>query len=72
MTTLAAMLGALPLILAEGPGSELRVPLGATIIGGLMVSQMLTIYTTPVIYLMLDKWRRRRWLSRLFLRGKPA
>ncbi len=72
MTTLAAMLGALPLILSSGPGSELRQPLGATIIGGLAVSQMLTIYTTPVIYLFLDKLRRKRWLSRLLLRPRAV
>jgi multidrug efflux pump len=61
MTTMAAMLGALPLALASGAGSELRRPLGITIIGGLIVSQMLTLYTTPVIYLYFDKlqhWRR--------------
>jgi multidrug efflux pump len=59
MTTLAAMLGALPLIVATGPGSELRRPLGMTIVGGLLVSQALTLYTTPVIYLMLDRLHRR-------------
>jgi multidrug efflux pump len=59
MTTMAAMLGALPLVIASGPGSELRRPLGITIIGGLLVSQVLTLYTTPVIYLMLDKLHRR-------------
>jgi multidrug efflux pump len=59
MTTLAAMLGALPLIVATGPGSELRRPLGMTIFGGLLVSQALTLYTTPVIYLMLDRLHRR-------------
>jgi multidrug efflux pump len=57
MTTMAAMLGALPLALGTGTGSELRRPLGITIIGGLIVSQMLTLYTTPVIYLYFDRWQ---------------
>ena len=61
MTTLAAMLGALPLLIATGPGSELRRPLGMTIIGGLLVSQVLTLYTTPVIYLLLDRLHRWLW-----------
>jgi len=60
MTTLAAMLGAVPLLIADGPGSELRAPLGLTIVGGLAVSQVLTVYTTPAIYLWLDKLRRRK------------
>jgi multidrug efflux pump len=59
MTTMAAMLGAVPLVIASGPGAELRRPLGMTIIGGLVVSQVLTLYTTPVIYLMLERLHRR-------------
>jgi hydrophobe/amphiphile efflux-1 (HAE1) family protein len=59
MTTLSALLGALPLLVATGTGAELRRPLGMTIIGGLAVSQILTLYTTPVIYLMLDRLHRR-------------
>jgi len=55
MTTMAAMLGALPLALGTGTGSELRRPLGITIIGGLVMSQMLTLYTTPVVYLYFDR-----------------
>ncbi|MFZ1090589.1 MAG: efflux RND transporter permease subunit [Xanthobacteraceae bacterium] len=65
MTTLAALLGALPLVVATGPGSELRRPLGITIVGGLLVSQVLTLYTTPVIYLLLDKLHRGLWGARV-------
>jgi multidrug efflux pump len=61
MTTFAALLGAIPLVIGAGPGSELRRPLGVAIIGGLLVSQVLTLYTTPVIYLVLDKLHRRLW-----------
>ena len=59
MTTMAAMLGGLPLALGTGTGSELRRPLGITIVGGLIVSQMLTLFTTPVVYLYLDRLRLR-------------
>ena len=63
MTTFAALLGALPLALEQGTGSELRRPMGIAIVGGLILSQTLTLYTTPVIYLYMDrlgKWIRQR------------
>jgi multidrug efflux pump len=59
MTTMAALLGAVPLAFGQGTGSELRRPLGITIIGGLLLSQLLTLYTTPVIYLFFDDLARR-------------
>ena len=59
MTTMAALLGALPLVLESGTGSELRFPLGVTIVGGLLLSQVLTLYTTPAIYLAFERLRLR-------------
>jgi len=64
MTTMAALLGAVPLAFGQGTGSELRRPLGITIIGGLLLSQLLTLYTTPVIYLFFDN------LAARFSKGK--
>jgi multidrug efflux pump subunit AcrB len=63
MTTLAALLGALPLAFGTGVGPRLRRPLGITIIGGLIASQLLTLYTTPVVYLYFD--RAQHWLDRV-------
>ena len=74
MTTFAAMMGALPLAFGTGEGSELRHPLGITIVGGLLFSQAMTLYTTPVIFLYLDnfsKWVGRVW-RRVYLRQSTA
>jgi multidrug efflux pump len=68
MTTLAAMLGAVPLAVGSGEGSELRHPLGISIVGGLLVSQALTLYTTPVVYIYLD--RLREWGNGVFRRPR--
>ena len=70
MTTLAALFGALPLALEGGTGSELRNPLGITIVGGLLLSQLLTLYTTPVIYLAMDRLKTR--IGQRFAPGRPA
>ncbi|MGD0230754.1 MAG: efflux RND transporter permease subunit, partial [Syntrophorhabdales bacterium] len=70
MTTMAALLGAVPLAIGRGVGSELRRPLGISIVGGLIFSQMLTLYTTPVMYLFLDRFRLR--MKELWGRRHPA
>ena len=70
MTTMAAMLGALPLAFGTGDGAEMRQPLGISIVGGLIVSQVLTLYTTPVMYLYLDRFGR--WCTRTWERLYPA
>jgi multidrug efflux pump len=70
MTTMAAMLGAIPLALGTGDGAELRRPLGISIVGGLILSQLLTLYTTPVVYLYLDS--ARHWARSRFSRRQPA
>ncbi|EKS39986.1 efflux RND transporter permease subunit [Afipia clevelandensis] len=72
MTTMAALLAAVPLVLATGPGTELRRPLGITIIGGLIVSQVLTLYTTPVIYLLIDRLRGAERQGRTVPDAAPA
>jgi len=72
MTTMAALLGGLPLALGTGVGAELRRPLGIAIVGGLVVSQMLTLYTTPVVYLYLDRLRLRLGHAGDMRRGAPA
>jgi len=78
MTTMAAILAALPLAVTTGDGAELRRPLGISIMGGLIVSQLLTLYTTPVVYLYLDRFRLRagrawqRWFASLGRKPKGA
>jgi multidrug efflux pump len=72
MTTMAALLGALPLAIGVGQGGELRRTLGISIVGGLIKSQALTLYTTPVVYLYLDRfrlWAQRGWRR---ARGEPV
>jgi len=72
MTTMAALLGGLPMALGTGTGSELRRPLGVAIVGGLLISQVLTLYTTPVIYLAMDKLRRRLSRKKAATEAVPA
>ncbi len=72
MTTMAALFGALPLAIGFGSGAELRRPLGIAIAGGLIVSQLLTLYTTPVVYLYVDRLRFRYRRLRAKFTGAPA
>ena len=72
MTTMCALLGAMPMALGWGAGAELRKPLGIAIVGGLVVSQMLTLFTTPVIYLYLDRLRARFARRRPSYRRRPG
>ncbi len=72
MTTACALLGGLPLALGLGSGSELRRPLGITIVGGLLVSQMLTLFTTPVVYLSMDRLRQRFSGRKATYRNRPG
>jgi len=74
MTTMAALLGGIPLAFGSGTGAELRRPLGITIVGGLLVSQVLTLYTTPVVYLYFDRLARRlsRHRSGAYVEGARA
>jgi Cu/Ag efflux pump CusA len=72
MTTMCALLGGMPMALGWGAGAELRKPLGIAIVGGLVVSQMLTLFTTPVIYLYLDRLRNRFTRQQSAYRHRPA
>src|SRR5690606_2822889 len=72
MTTLAALFGAIPLMLASGSGAELRQPLGLVMVGGLLVSQVLTLFTTPVVYLFFDRLGRRAGGERAGLAGSDG
>ena len=60
MTTAAALFGALPLALGHGDGAELRIPLGISIVGGLILSQLLTLYTTPIVYLYMNRFQKKK------------